>query len=129
MKGSDDRKDKQYEDKYYSTRRAAFRDAKRDNGIPVTQHPNEVIRPDDEQWHEFGLDETRNRALYRFILYLLNLVTGFFEQREVQIREDKDFYYGRVDKKGDQSEHFNSGEVLGDDTKLRRHHYYTKRKK
>lgn len=41
------RKDKPFEDKYHATRRAAFRAAKRDNGIPVSQHPDEIIRPTD----------------------------------------------------------------------------------
>ena len=129
MKPSKRNKEKPYEDKYYKTRRAAFRAAKRDNGIPVSRQPQEVIRPNDEKWVDYNLDREKNRALYRFIVYLLNMLTGFFERREVRIREDTDYSYGAIDGTGDQEDHFNSGEVNAKRTKLKRHHYFSKRNK
>lgn len=123
MKFKKRRKEKPYKDKYYETRRAAFRGAKRDNGIPVSREPNEVISPNDKNWQEYNLDKTRNRRLYRFVIYLLNLITGFSEEKEIHIREDKDFSYGSADGLGDQTEHFNSGE----EPDLKRHHYFKRR--
>lgn len=129
MRSLKKRKQKKYPDKHHDSRRAAFRAAKRDNGIPVSQQPVEVIRPNDEdKWNEYGLDKSKNRALYRFVVLLLGWL-GFSEEKEVHIREDSDYSYGAVDRRGDQSEHFNSGEIQEEDTKLRRHHYFKRRKK
>lgn len=127
MKPSKRNKPKHYQDKYYKTRRAAFRAAKRDNGVPVSQQPMEVIRPNDEKWDEYGLDRNKNRSLYRFIVYLLNMLTGFSERKEVRIREDADYSYGSDYGVGDQDDHFNSGAVNERRTKLKRHHYFSKR--
>ena len=129
MKSSKRSKQKKYPDKHYETRRAAFRAAKRDNGIPVSQQPDEVIKPNDkDKWDEYELDGSKNTALYRFVVFLLGLL-GFAEEKEIHIREDKDYSYGAVDGKGNQDEHFNSGEIQSDDTRLRRHHYYKRRRK
>ena len=129
MKPSKRNKPKYYQDKFYKTRRAAFRAAKRDNCVPASQHPKEVIRPNDEKWDEYGLDRTKNRSLYRFFVYLLNILTGFSELKEVRIREDTDYSYGSDDGVGDQEDHFNSGAVNEHRTKLKRHHYFSKRSK
>lgn len=124
MKSSKKKKDKGYEDKYHETRRAAFRAAKRDNRVPVSQQPEEVVRQNDEKWDEYGLNREKNRALYRFVMYLLNLLTGSSDRKEIHIREDTDYSYGAVGGLGDQDEHFNSGEVNEEREKLRRHHYF-----
>ncbi|PSR15420.1 MAG: hypothetical protein DA408_08600 [Bacteroidetes bacterium] len=129
MKSLQQGKSKKYPDKHYETRKAAFREAKRDNGIPVSQQPIDVIRPNDkDKWDEYGLDRSKNRALYRFVVFLLGLF-GFSEEREIHIREDSDYSYGAVDGRGDQREHFNSGEVQEDNTRLRRHHYFNRRRR
>lgn len=127
MKSHKRNKEKQYEDKYYESRRAAFRAAKRDNNIPVSQQAVEVIRNNDKDWNEYGLRRDKNRALYRFIVYLLNMLTGFSEKKEVHIREDNDNSYGAIGGVGDQKDHFNSGEVREERSKLKRHHYFNKR--
>jgi len=95
-----------------------------DNGIPVSQHPEEVVRPNDDNWGEYTLNRKKNRALYRFIIHLLNFFTGFSDRKEIHIREDTDCSYGAVGGLGDQDEHFNSGEVKEERAKLRRHHYF-----
>ena len=124
MRSPKKQKQKRYPDKHHDSRRAAFRAAKRDNGITVSQQPVEVIRPNDkDKWNEYGLDKSKNRALYRFVVFLLGLL-GFSEEKEIHIREDSDYSYGAVDGRGDQSKHFNSGEIQEEDIKLRRHHYF-----
>ena len=96
--------------KIYPSRRAAFRAAKRDGGIPVGQHPQEVILPSTDEGVEAGLDE-RNVRLYVFSIY--GIGAFFF------IREDKAAFYGTGE--GDQLPHFNSGQTL---KKLKKHHYW-----
>ncbi len=94
----------------YPSRRAAFRAAKRDGGIPVSQHPSEVILPNTDEGVEEGLDE-RNVRLYVFRIYGVGAL--FF------IREDKAAFYGTGE--GDQLPHFNSGKPP---KKLKKHHYW-----
>lgn len=106
--------------KVFETRRAAFRAAKRDNGVPVTKHPDEVIRPRTPRGDEEKLDQ-RNRRLY--IFYIIEVILGMFLKKEIHIREDKKAFYGK--KHGNQLDHFNSGDTL--DEKLRKHHYYKRR--
>ena len=60
--------------KVFETRRAAFREAKRDHGVPVGKQPDEVVKPHTRIGDEYNLDK-RNRRLYifRFILGLFGL--------------------------------------------------------
>lgn len=116
-------KKKPYQDKYYETRRAAFRGAKRDNDVPVTQHPEKTVSPNDTEWSEHNLDH-RNSKFFLFIISVFNYLTGYSEEKEIHIREDKHCSYHSQSGKGEQSNHFNSGESEGN---LKRHHYYKKR--
>jgi len=104
--------------KTFETRRAAFREAKRDHGVPVGKQPDEVVKPETPRGKEFELDR-RNRRLYifRFFLGLL----GIGKKREdVYIREDKEVFYGD----GKQDEHFNAGKKV---EKLKKHYYFKRR--
>lgn len=94
----------------YPSRRAAFRAAKRDGGIPVGQHPQEVVLPNTDEGTEAGLDE-RNVWLYVFSIHGVGAL--FF------IREDKAAFYGTSE--GDQLPHFNSGQTK---KRLKKHHYW-----
>ena len=67
---------------YYGSRREAFRAAKRDNSIPVTQHPDKVVLPFTSDGANYNLDD-RNVRLY--IFNILIGAVGF----EYHIREDK----------------------------------------
>ena len=42
------------EDKYYNSRRAAFRAAKRNSNIPVSSQPVETITPKSKKWKKSG---------------------------------------------------------------------------
>jgi hypothetical protein len=74
-------------EKVFETRRAAFRAAKRDLGLPVTSQPNRIVKPNTEEWTKRNLDY-RNRRLYIFELLLR--ILGFSRKRELHIREDKE---------------------------------------
>ena len=73
------------EDKYYNSRRAAFRAAKRNSNIPVSSQPVETITPKSKKWKKSGLD-SRNKRLYIFRIF--DFFNGFFQEKEVHIRED-----------------------------------------
>ena len=110
------------EDKYYNSRRAAFRAAKRDSNIPVSSQPVETITPKSKKWKKSGLD-SRNKRLYIFRIF--DFFNGFFQEKEVHIREDKAAIY--TEEQGHQIEHFNVGEPP---KKLKKHFYFlTKQKK
>ena len=96
----------------YPSRRAAFRDAKREGNIPMTMHPQKVLRPFTEDAKDIYLDD-RNVRLYVFRLIVCAFVV------EYHIREDKKAFYGSGE--GDQLDHFNSGESS---EKLKNHHYW-----
>ena len=51
-------------DKTYLSRRAAFRGAKRDGNIPMSQHPDESIYPNSDKGKEYGLDKRNVILLY-----------------------------------------------------------------
>ncbi|MCB9295560.1 MAG: hypothetical protein H6559_20905 [Lewinellaceae bacterium] len=106
--------------KVFVTRRAAFREAKRDHGVPVSKQPYKVVKPNTPSGDQHKLDN-RNRMLY--IFRILISLFGFrdTEEREIPIREDKEAFYAKKDK---QMEHFNAGEK---DDKLRKHYYFKKR--
>ena len=104
------------EDKYYNSRRAAFRAAKRDSNIPVSSQPIETITPKSKKWKKKGLD-SRNKRLYIFRIF--DFFKGFFQEKEIHIREDKAAIY--TEKKGNQMEHFNAGEPP---KKLKKHYYF-----
>ncbi len=93
--------------KVFETRRAAFREAKRDHGAPVGKQPDEVVKPHTRIGNEYNLDK-RNRRLYifRFILGLFGLGSS---REEVFIREDKEAFYSDSGKQG---EHFNAEKIL-----------------
>ena len=73
--------------KVYPSRRAAFRAAKRDGGILMSQHPEEVIYPGSDLGGDYGLDD-RNVRLYIFSI-LIGAVAF-----EYHLREDKEAFYG-----------------------------------
>ena len=102
--------------KIFPSRRAAFRAAKRDAGIPVSSHPQKVVRSQTASGKEYGLD-SRNVRLYIFGIFIAGVVVEF------HIREDKEAFY--PDGKSKQLPHFNSGEPP---KKLKKHHYYRKKK-
>lgn len=102
--------------KIYPSRRAAFRAAKRDNGIPVTKNPDEVIIPETDLGEAYDLDD-RNVRLYIFDIFVGAVVVQY------HIREDKEAFYGGIKREGDQGPHFNSGSR---GTKLKKHHYWKK---
>jgi hypothetical protein len=107
--------------KIYPSRKAAFRAAKRANGIPMSMQPSEIIRPTEVeklQKKKLHLDK-RNIRLYIFswVIEKINKI----EERKIYIREDKSAEYGEKDGKGDQLPHFNAGE---DPDNLKQHYYY-----
>ena len=110
--------------KVYPSRRAAFRAAKRDGGIPVCQQPDEVICAGTDIGYDFGLDHRNVR------LYVFNMIVGAvaFEYR---IREDKEAFYQDKQDSGHQLPHFNSGQQERPEPKqkLRQHHYYKKKER
>ena len=107
------------EDRYFETRRQAFRAAKRDNEVPVTQQPKQVLTPPTPKGAQFELDD-RNKRLYIFKRF-----TGLFSRKQfpdIHIREDRAASYEQ--DQGDQAPHFNSGPADG---KLKKHHYFNRR--
>lgn len=105
-------------DSYFDTRRQAFRKAKRDNNIPGTSQPVEVLRPNTPKGNEANLDN-RNRRLY--IFKIIASLFGISSNKEIHIREDKGVIY--PEDIGNQLDHFNSGEPPA---KLKKHHYFKK---
>lgn len=98
--------------KIFPSRRAAFRAAKRDRNIPMSQHPDDVVYPNTSIGDEYDLDD-RNVRLYVFNMGLITIA--------IHIREDKEAFYVDGDEKSNQSPHFNSGRK---DSKLKDHHYW-----
>ena len=89
----------------FVSRRAAFRQAKREGGIPVTIQPTDVVKPKTEKGDFYKLDN-RNVRLYIFkIPYIGGILL------EYHIREDKEVFY---DNEGYQPKHFNAGVPLED---------------
>lgn len=83
--------------KVFVTRRVAFREAKRDHGVPVSKQPYKVVKPNTPSGDQHKLDN-RNRMLY--IFRILISLFGFrdTEEREIPIREDKEAFYAKKDK-------------------------------
>ena len=102
----------------YPSRRAAFRAAKRDAKIPMSQNPDKVIRPRSLEGDLYALDDRNVR------LYIFNLGIGVVAY-EHHIREDEPATYGNEDGAGDQLPHFNSGEPPN---KLKEHFFWIVRK-
>ena len=94
--------------KYFSSRRAAFRAAKRDANIPMSRHPDKVVYPMTVEGDSYGLDNRNVR------LFIFNLIIGAIAF-EYHIRQDK------ADKKLEQSPHFNSGTPP---EKLKNHYFW-----
>jgi len=107
-------------DQVFETRRAAFRSAKRDHGVPMGKQPDEVVEPEIYKGEKYKLDR-RNRKLY--IFRILISLFGFkgTDEKEIFIREDKKAIYSKTEQ---QIEHFNAGEKSSGLKK----HYYFKRK-
>ena len=105
-------------DQVFETRRAAFRAAKRDHGVPVCRQPTKAIHAKSDSAKDLGLDH-RNRRLYIFEILLG--IFGLNKNRSVHIREDKAMHY---EDGGYQEKHFNAG---GNPVKLRKHYYYRRR--
>lgn len=99
--------------KIYKSRREAFREAKRDNGVSMSMQPTAVIRPNESEkkkkWAVF-LD-FRNIRMYIFSI----------NDRKVYIREDKAANYNEKNGEGDQPTHFNAGD---DPENLKQHYYF-----
>lgn len=106
--------------KTFETRRAAFREAKRDHGVPVGKQPDEVVRPKTSMGKKYKLDR-RNRRLY--IFRILVSLFGFkdVDEEEIYIREDKEVIYTDGER---QMEHFNAGKG---NPKLKKHYYFKRR--
>jgi len=96
-------------DTYSVTRNQAFKNAKEQNGIPKSQQPDNVIKPNTPEGINMGLKES-NVKLYEFTNS---------KGEKIYIREDKPVKY--IDG-GKQSHHFNAGKK--NDRKLKQHHYY-----
>ncbi len=81
-----------------ATRSAAFNEAKKANGVPTSQEPVRILKPNTDAGKAAGLDN-RNVRMYEYINN---------KGEKVWIREDKAAFYpeGGV---GDQNPHFNSG--------------------
>lgn len=93
--------------KYFPSRRAAFRAAKRDANIPMSRHPDKVIHPKTDAGDSYGLDDRNVR------LFIFNMGIGAIAF-EYHIRED------RSAPKHGQPKHFNTGIF----TKKLKGHYY-----
>lgn len=104
--------------KYFDSRKSAFRAFKRDYNIPVSEHPEEVVKPYTQKGGDLGLDR-RNIRLY--IFEIIKNLFGTEKRKNIHLREDKGVFYGN----GNQDSHFNGG--IKDD-KLRDHYYYKKKK-
>jgi hypothetical protein len=94
--------------RYFPSRRAAFRAAKRDAGIPMSQHPEKVVRPRTPEGTNYEIDD-RNVRLYVFFIFIGAVFI------EVHIREDK------PDKRLGQPKHFNAGNPPD---KLKEHYFW-----
>ena len=117
------RKPKLGRSKTYETRKQAFKQAKKDRGIPSSEWPSEVVKSGTRRGNELGLNEKNNR------LYIFRAIFNFFNRLirpEVRIRKDHEAYYEEGHK---QIDHFNVGEIDADDGEKLRDHYYFKRKK
>ena len=108
------------ESKTFETRRAAFRAAKREHGIPMKTHPREVVKPYTEEAKRHKLDG-RNRRLY--IFEIIRSILGLFVVNIYHVREDKEALYADG---GKQAEHFNAGDPE-ENEKLKKHYYFKRR--
>jgi len=91
-----------------TTSKEAFRKAKDQNGVPRSQQPDKMIKPNTLEDNEYRLDN-RNVKIYEFTNS---------KGETVLIRQDKSVNYGD----GYQPEHFNA--VLKQDIKPKQHHNY-----
>ena len=102
----------------YETRKEAFRDAKRQNEIPVSKQPQKEIKPNTVDAEEYKLDD-RNIRLYVY-------ASDTQEEDESHlIREDYPVDYD--DNESNQMQHFNVGKKK--DKKLKQHFYFFRRNK
>lgn len=106
--------------KYFDSRKSAFRSFKRDYKIPVSQNPEETVKPDTPEGDQHKLGR-RNRRLY--IFSVLKNIFGITRRAKTHLREDKGVFYS--DGNGSQGPHFNGGY---EEEKLRDHYYFKKKK-
>jgi len=92
-----------------ASRTGALAEAKRANNIPMSKHPDRVIKPNTPEGIEAGLRPGQNVRLYEY--------TNSSGQK-IWIREDRATTYSDG---GTQGPHFNSGPAKGD---LKNHHYW-----
>lgn len=107
--------------KSFDTRKQAMNAFKEDYGIPKSEQPREVVKPQTMKGRKHKLDDRNVR------LYIFDLILNFFgiETRpETHLREDKEAFY--PEERGDQSRHFNAGKPDG---KLKDHYYFKDKKK
>lgn len=107
--------------KHFETRRQAYNAFKMDYGIPKSEQPSEVIKPDTPKGQGHKLDN-RNVRLYIFDA-ILNFL-GIETRKKTHLREDKEAFYPQGG--GKQSEHFNAGSA---DENLKDHYYFKKKKR
>lgn len=109
MKKNDSKKPKSRKNKFFGTRKQAFRSAKKDNNIPVSEQPDETVKPSTPRGNEEKLDKRNKR------LYIFRRNKGMFKKDErIYFREDKPTKY---EDGGKQGKHFNVGkksDKLGD---------------
>lgn len=102
-------KDKSRKNLFFETRRQAFRSAKKDNKIPVSEQPDETVKPSTKRGDEEKLDKRNKR------LFIFRINKGMFKKEEsIHIREDKPVKY---EDGIEQGKHFNVGKPtkkLGD---------------
>lgn len=113
-------KERSGKSKYFDSRKSAFRAFKRDYKIPVSQHPEEIAKPDTPEGDQYKLDH-RNKRLY--IFSVLRAVLGIKKKVKTHLREDKGAFYS--EGSGHQGPHFNGGYEEG---KLKDHYYFKKKK-
>ena len=89
---------------FFKTRRQAFRAAKKDNDIPVSEQPEKTIKPSTPRGDKENLDK-RNK-----VMFIFRKRKGIFERDEnVYFREDVPVEYRDGGKQG---KHFNVGKKI-----------------
>ena len=109
------------EDKTFTSRRAAFRTAKRDMKIPMQKQPDIVLSNSQSGWEATKMDSRNNRL---YIFRIIKLIFGKKELDEIHFREDKAVTYSNDE--GNQLDHFNIGRPPN---KLKSHYFFKKRKR
>jgi len=101
------------QDTFNGSSREAFRNAKEQNGVPRSQQPDKVIKPNTPEGKAKGLDN-RNVSQHEFTNS---------KGEKVSIRKDKPAKYNDGGK-GDQGPHYNAGKNAKQPKDLNQHHNY-----